>query len=125
MKNTFSGILKLKDDLSQMDYFTYDTSKQESKSISKLLDEIYDKSKSKEIYISIKYDRYGTGESHKITKHGTLNRSKDIHGVECYFIDTYPLELELDELTGEYVEIFIEDFLEKTDGDYTYEKRNS
>lgn len=125
MKNYFSGELKLKDNLSEMDYFTYDSSKPESKSISELLNEIHTKSKSKEIYISIQYKRSNSGESHKITKQGILKRHKDRFEVECYFIDNYSLELELDELTGEYVEIFIEDFLEKADGDYIYEKRNS
>ena len=124
MKNYFSGKLKLKDSLNEMDYFTYDSSKPESKSISQLLNEIYDKSKTKEIDLSIRYHRSNSGEYHKITKYGILNRKTDMYGVECYFINNYPLELELDQLTGEYVEIFIEDFLEMH-GEYTYEKRNS
>lgn len=122
MKNYFSGELKLKDSLNEIDYFTYDKVKPESKSISELLNEIHTKSKKKEIYISIQYKRSNSGESHLITKQGVLKRHKDRYGVEGYFIDNYPLELDLDQLTGEYVEIFIEDFLEKTK-DYTYEKR--
>lgn len=124
MKNYFTGILKLKENLNEMDYFTYNSSKTESKSISNLLSNIYNKSKTKEIDFSIQYKRSNSGEFHRIVKSGILNRNKDLYGVECYFIDEYPLELDLDQLTGEYVEIFIEDFLEMH-GEYTYEKRNS
>jgi len=75
-------------------------------SITDLLDKIY-KSDNPDVHITIKYYNED-GNLHKIDKSGELLRDKDKYNVYGYFVNQYPLELELFNLVDNEITMFIE-----------------
>ena len=101
----FTGKLILSNNLT-INYGVYNKPLTTFDSITEILNNIY---KSDNSLVRIKLIQ--TSNGHTLDKMGKLYIDKDQYGVSGYFVNSLPLDLYLDEIVGEQIEIFIEDFI--------------
>ena len=101
----FIGKLILSNNLT-VNYGVYNKTLTTFDSITDILNHIY---KSNNPLVRIKLIQISNG--HTLDKMGKLYIDKDKYGVDGYFVNSLPLDLYMDEIVGEQIEIFIEDFI--------------
>lgn len=101
----FTGKLILANDLNKINYGVYNKNLTTFDSITNILDSIH-KSNNPLVRIVVKQLDNGHVKNHM----GDLYVDKDKYGIDGYFINSLPFDLYLDEIVGENVEIFIEEF---------------
>ena len=101
----FTGKLILSNNLT-VNYGVYNKPLTTFDSITDILNNIY---KSDNPLVRIKLIQISN--RHTLDKMGKLYIDKDKYGVEGFFINSLPLDLYMDEIVGEYIEIYIEDFI--------------
>ena len=102
----FTCKLILSNDLTKINYGIYNKLLTTFDSITDILNHIY---KSDNPLVRIKLIQ--TSNGHTLNKMGKLYIDKDKYGVDGFFINSLPLDLYLDEIVGEEVEVFLEDFI--------------
>jgi hypothetical protein len=102
-----TGELKLSNKLNKMDYGVYNSNAVSFLSITDIFDKVYELS-DKHIFFRLNILNENNQTPHSIAKSGLLSRNVDRFGVVDYFIDQYPIGLELFEQTDKIVTIYIE-----------------
>ena len=101
----FTGKLILSNNLT-VNYGVYNKPLTTFDSITEILNNIYE---SDNPLVRIKLIQISNGRT--LDKMGNLHIDKDKYGVEGYFVNSLPLDLYLDEIVGEQIEVFLEDFI--------------
>jgi len=104
----FNGKLELEDTQNRMNYIITDLVDNTEKSITDILDTIYNSTNTIKKLVRISGRIYNN--QHLINAMGSLFMSKDKFGVLSYHIGSMPFDLQLSELTSQSVEIIIEDY---------------
>lgn len=120
----FNGTLTISDSLSNSNRMNYIVTSpvSETKSITDILDKIYSSDVcNKLVRVALRiYDN-----NHIINKMGSLLLARDKFHVESYHINSLPFELQLDELVGRNVELYLEDYTDATAEDGTQHDYNT
>jgi len=111
----FNGELSISDqDESRINYIVTDLVTKKEKSISDVLNTIY---KSNVINKLVRVALRIYDNNHVINKMGSLLIAKDKFHVNSYHINSLPFELQLDELTGCKIEMYLEDYTDSISED--------
>ena len=107
----FTGKLILSNNLT-INYGVYNKPLTTFDSLTDILNNIY---KSDNPLVRIKLIQISNGRT--LDKMGKLYIDKDEYGVSGFHVNSLPLDLYLDEIVGEQIEIFIEDFITEVSED--------
>ncbi|HEY8888920.1 MAG TPA: hypothetical protein VIM70_01490 [Clostridium sp.] len=104
----FNGKLELEDNQDKMNYIITDLVDHTQKSITDILDTIYNSNNTISKLVRVSGRIYNN--QHLLTGMGSLFMAKDKFGVMSYHIGSMPLELQLSQLTSQSLELVIEDY---------------
>jgi len=104
----FNGLLELEDIQEKLNYIITDPIDHTVKSITNILDTIYNSNKTVNKLVRVSGRIYNS--QHPLTGMGSLFMAKDKFGVMSYHIGSMPLCLQLSQLTSQSIELLIEDY---------------
>jgi len=114
-EHKFNGLLFLdENDLSRMNYKVKDMIDKTEKSISAILDIIYNDVECSLCKLIRVVGRFYNNSALPFSEFQQLRISKDEYGTNSYYIGTFPLEIQLHKHLGENLELLIEDYTDAT-----------